>query len=57
MDDAGERLSRHLVGLCRRCHSRTNGNKDFWMSFFVKRLSDKYGYVYTDMNARGDVTS
>ena len=48
-----------LVSCCHSCHSVTNGNKTYWVKYFVKRLSEKYGYLYEDifqnMNVGGEL--
>lgn len=48
---------RSLVTLCHSCHSRTNGNKEYWINRLTERLSSKYGYCYEDMKERGDFGS
>lgn len=32
------------------CHSRTNGDRDYWTSYFQNILSEKYGYRYKNNN-------
>jgi hypothetical protein len=37
--------------LCHSCHMKTNvvSSKPLWAFYFVKRMSDEYGYSYEDM--------
>jgi hypothetical protein len=33
--DKTNNLSRNLITLCRKCHSITNGNRDYWQAYFT----------------------
>jgi hypothetical protein len=32
-----------FVALCVKCHTKTNGNRNYWKEFFTKLIVEKYG--------------
>jgi len=32
---------KNLVSLCRRCHVKTNYNRDYWQDYFIKNLKSR----------------
>jgi len=39
-------IKENCVSLCRKCHGKTNNNREEWINFFQSLLSKRYGYEY-----------
>ena len=40
-------ILQNCLSLCNSCHTKTNSNRKYWISFFQSLLSEKYGYEYS----------
>ena len=40
-------LPQNCLSLCNSCHTKTNSNRKYWISFFQSLLSEKYRYEYS----------
>ncbi len=40
-------IPQNCLSLCNSCHTKTNSNRKYWISFFQSLLSEKYGYEYS----------
>ena len=40
-------VPQNCLCLCNSCHTKTNSNRKYWISFFQSLLSEKYGYEYS----------
>jgi hypothetical protein len=41
-------IPQNCISLCFDCHAKTNFNRKYWISFFQNKLTDCYGYKYSD---------
>lgn len=40
----------NCISLCISCHMKTNFNRKHWIKFFQSLLSERYDYVYSELN-------
>ena len=43
-------IPQNCICLCHGCHSKTNTNRKFWVTFFQSLLKDRYNYNYKEDN-------
>lgn len=41
-------INENLISLCKRCHSITNGNREYWRKLLQDKISKLYGYQYSE---------
>lgn len=50
--DKGCNIMQNLVSLCKKCHSMTNTNREYWRRLFQEKLNKYYNYKYAE---NGDI--